>query len=358
MKITMSVLLGIMTSILVLSLGMTPTLVNEVGIIADDILLPVLQSEIGMDIYAYPMTIADQTVYYAINYLIPQSNLVKKSEIYAYSTEDARQDLVYSTEFSDNEAGGISYLEWSKGNLLWVEVGESWKLVGLNLSEMESFIVSDSNASSQSTPPSFQVIDDHVYWYESNIEGEITLNAFDIEAQETNQVIADAPFYLASPYSRIPASEKDLYYLTASGDTVWFNHATEGEVMAIDTKLSTVELTAVSDTYALFADKSLDPKLYLMTLYTGIVEVVLEEVDITSVRSVVIVGDSVLLDMSQGTASAVYLWRIGGQELTKVAGETEWLRRSEDGRIFGAIPDSEINQYEHLAGVRIIKVNR
>ena len=358
MKIAQHILISIFAGIWALTSFSAPVQVQEQKVVEKEVLLPLLKIESDFDAYAYPMTLVGETVYYAVDYLVPQSNDVKKSEIYAQRIDGDEHEVIYSAEFDASEAGGISELNASKDCLFFVEVNASWIIYGLDIETKETFVVRDSAQSKQQSPPSIQVIDEHVYWFETDEDGASVLYKYNMESKEVTNVSSDVPFYLASPYKVIPASEKDIFYLTKDAESVFLNRLSDGNEVphTIDTTLDSVELVAVSDKYAFFANRALDPALYLMKLDTGNVAVVLDEVEIGSVRSAVIVDDLVLIDLSIGNHTAVFQWQVGSQTILQIADEAAWLRKTGDGKIIGVMPDSDIDPEKHIAGMRIIEL--
>lgn len=314
-----------------------------------------LPEETTLVAHAFPMTRLDDTVYYAVDYLVEQSNDVRRSEIYAMvSGEDPK--ILYEIDYDEDHAGGISLLESTDGYLFWTEESDPWHFRYMDLASQKVFDIDIPEGQANTPSPSFQVVGDYLYWFAlKGDDTEATLHRFNYVTRELSTVPSEDHLYLHSPYSRIPVFNNDLNYLTKNGgDISLYCFREDGAMERYSTNLSSISLTAVGDKHVFFADQSLEPRLYLLTRETGEIEEVLAENDVKTIRSAVIIEDVVLIDMRAKNEEALFMWKIGETQVHRIAGVTEWLRINSAGDVFGVIPDSEIKRDEHIAGMRVI----
>lgn len=355
MNKSLSILLAILSSVFILSVSSETNPVNESTLSVEQIYMPPLTEETTLDAYAFPMTLLDDTVYYAVDYLKEQSNDVQRSEIYAMARGET-PELLYEIDFPDGH-GGISLLESAEGYLFWTEDGDPWSFRYMDLTSKDVYEIEPEAREGDTPSPSFQVVGDYLYWFELKDEAAQTrLHQFNYVTGERSVVQSEEPYYLDSPYSRIPASEKVLNYLTETDAGLCLHRLSEdGSLETFETNLYSISLTAVSDRHAFFADQSLEPRLYVLTRETGEIEEVLTDTKIKSIRSAVIIDDQVLIDMAVENKEGVFLWQIGDKDVKLIGDATAWLRRGSEEAVFGVIPDSEINRAESIAGMRVFR---
>lgn len=356
MKTSLSILLAIISSFLFITFSGEAKSETESTLSVEDVFMP-LPEETTLVAHAFPMTRLDDTVYYAVDYLVEQSNDVRRSELYAMvSGEDPK--ILYEIDYETGHAGGISLLESADGYLFWTEESDPWNFRYMDLASQEVFDIDLPERQANTPSPSFQIVGDYLYWFAfKDQDSEATLHRFNYLTRELSTVPSEDNFYLHSPYSRIPVLDKDLNYLTENGTEIHLHSFREdGAMERFSTNLSSISLTAVGDKYVFFADQSLEPRLYLLTRETGEIKEVLADSHVRSIRSAVIIEDFVLIDMKAKNEEALFMWKIGETQANRIAGATEWLRFGSGGDIFGVIPDSEIKRDEHIAGMRVINL--
>lgn len=311
--------------------------------VQDDVLLSPVD---GDDLEVGPITATDSRIFYVTNDLVHMSVSVAASRIYLF--EDGESALLYEAtkEEDHSQFGGISQLETNGDYLVWVEVDEPWTLMVMDLESGEAKKVLTTDDEGQCELFAITLIDDVVYWYG---EGGMIF-AYSLVLDELTIHMPEYPLYAPTPYTRIPNAMNDLFYLVEEdqGLTLVHEKQEDGEESLYPLSTEQVALLAVSDTHAVWADKTMKPTIEILDFESGKKEQI--DIDLTAIRSMAFLGDMLLLDATMDGKAVVLAYDLDGLTWSVVAFETMWLRYDGDG-VYGTIVAERGNE-NFFAGVR------